>query len=414
MYYILQELFYRHHILYNSNHFIIILYFSATLFSIPFGLMLAWPSPAYPHLLFPPTPIPITWDQSAMIAGFLMLGNIAGTPFSSWTFFGYKYGLIAALIISLAGWIVMSFANSIYWLLFSRFLVGFGNAFGNGQSGKYVQSFCEEKLAVTLGKFVYVHICVGVVLAVIVGGLFGYEKIASVAIAVIIVIAFIVLLLPQVEQEIVKVSEVSLTGTLRNATLRKPFIIFLSLIFFQQFTGAPATVVYNQIIFTYSKCPNPVYYSMVYALVYLFSNVFALFCGFSFNTKYALLMSSLSVSVILCFKAIVLYFNVNEEHWQSTSLVIMLLYIYFHSIGLGCAPLAFAQQIFPSECKKLVSQWYVMESSAFALIITKIFQTLFDQFALYVPFCLFAVCSLLCSLFTMIFVSDTLNLIKLR
>lgn len=308
----------------------------------------------------------------------------------------------------------MCFANNIYWLLFSRFLVGLGNAYGSGQAGKYVQSFCEGKLAVTLGKFIYVHICLGVVLAVIVGGLFGYEKIALLAIGVIVVIAFVVFTLPAAEKQSQKLRDVSLTEALRNALLRKPFLTFLCLIFFQQFTGAPATVIYNQLIFTYSKCPNPVYYSIVYALVYLFSNVFALFCGISFNTKYALLMSSLSVSVILCFKVIVLYFNVNEEHWQSTSLVILLLYIYFHSIGLGCAPLAFAQQTFPGECKKLVSQWYVMTSSTFALIITKIFQTLFDQIALFVPFCLFAVCSLLCSIFTMVFVSKSLSLIKLR
>lgn len=390
--------------------------------------MLAWPSPAYPHLLFSPTPIPITWDQSAMIAGFLMLGNIAGTPFSTWSrlnhHFRHKHGIIIALVLSLAGWITMWFANSIYWLLVSRFLVGFGNAYGSGQSAKYVQRFCGGELAVVMGRFVYVHICVGVVLATVIGGLVGYEKIALVAIGVIVLIGMVVCLLPpeEVQEKITLVEinkteknqHVSLTEVLRNELLRKHFLTFLSLIFFQQFTGAPATIIYNQIIFTYSHCPNPIYYSMVYAFAFLFSNVFALFCGISFNTKYALLMSSLSVSVILSFKIIVLYFNVNEEHWKSTSLVIMLLYVYFHSIGLGSAPLAFAQQVFPVECKKLVSQWYLMVSSAFALIITKIFQTLFDQYALYVPFCLFAVCSLLCSLFTLIFVSNSLNVIKLR
>lgn len=381
--------------------------------------MLAWPSVAYPNLLFPPSPIPITWDQSAMIAGFLMLGNVAGTPYCYWSFLGYKYGIILALSLSLAGWIVMYFADSIYWLMVSRFLVGFGNGYGSGQASKYVRNLCDdEKIASIIGKFIYVHICFGVVLAVIVGGLLSYEKVALLAICLIAVTAIIILMLPQSKSSEIKLlkksDHVSLTGALRNATLRKYFLIFLCLIFFQQFTGAPATIVYNQIIFTYSKCSNPVYLSMLYVLVYLFSNVFALFYGFSFNTKYMLLMSSLSVSVILLFKAIVLYFNVNEEHWKSTSLVILLLYIYFHSIGLGCAPMVFAQHIFPRECKKLVAQWYVMVSSVFALIITKIFQTLFCQYALYVPFCLFAAFSLLCSLFTVIFISNSLKSIALR
>lgn len=384
--------------------------------------MLAWPSPAYPHLLFPSSPIPITWDQSAMIAGFLMVGNVAGTPFSHWSFLGSKHGITLALMFSLAGWIAMWFANSISWLLVSRFLVGFGNAYGSGQASKYVQSFCEGNVAATLGKFVYVHICFGVVLAVIVGVVFDYEKIAPFTVVVIIIVTMIILTLPQesrartkFQKETPQTSQrVSLTGVLRNPNLRKPFLIFLCLIFFQQFTGAPATVIYNQLIFTYSKCSNPVYYSMVYALAFFFSNVFALFCGISFNTKYALLMSSLSVTVILCFKSIVLYFNVNEEYWPSSSLVVLLLYIYFHSIGLNCAPLSFAQQIFPKECKILVAQWYVMVSSALALIITKTFQVLFEQIALFVPFCLFAICSLLCGIFTMIFVSSSLKMVKIR
>lgn len=378
--------------------------------------MLAWPSPAYPHLIFSPSPIPITWDQSAMIAGFLMVGNVAGTPFSYWSFAGHKYGIALALVFCLAGWIAMLFANSIYWLLFSRFLVGFGNAYGSGQAGKYMQSSCGDATTVaTLGKFVYVHICFGVVLAVIVGGLCGYERIAPLAIGVIIFITIITLMLPQKMREKSKrARHVSLTGALRDVILRKYFLTFLILIFFQQFTGAPSIVIYNELIFTYSKCSEPVYYTIIYALAYLVSTVFALFCSNSFNTKYALLLSSLSVTVILCFNAIVLYFNVNEQYWQSSSLVILLLFVFFHSVGLGCAPMAFAQQIFPKECKKLIAQWYVMVSSAFALIITKIFQVLFDQYALYVPFCLFATCSLLCSVFTTIFVSNSLKLIKLR
>lgn len=58
--------------------------------------MLGWPCPTYPNLLKENEKprIVITWDQSAMIAGFLMLGNTLGTPLSSTNLIPTKYGLL--------------------------------------------------------------------------------------------------------------------------------------------------------------------------------------------------------------------------------------------------------------------------------------------------------------------------------
>lgn len=248
------------------------------------------------------------------------------------------------------------------------------------------------------------------VVAVVVGGLFGYETLPYVAIVCVVPIAFVSCLVRGETSAAGEQSEKRrCTGVFKNAHLRAHFFTFLTLVFFQQFTGAPATVVYNQTIFKLSDCSYPVYYSMVYALAYFLSNVFAAFYGVAFNTKYALLMSSLSACVMLSFKVVVLYYNVNEEYWGSTSLVVLIMYIFFHSVGMGCAPLAFAQRVFPEECKRTVFMWYAMVSSAFALIITKVFQTLFTQYDLYVPFCLFAASSLLCGLFSAMFVSSDLK-----
>ncbi|XP_028127811.2 uncharacterized protein LOC114324226 isoform X5 [Diabrotica virgifera virgifera] len=61
---------------------------------LPFGLMLGWPSPTNPILINKDSPIPITMDQSAMIAGFLMIGNTVGTPFCRKTFLGTKFSIL--------------------------------------------------------------------------------------------------------------------------------------------------------------------------------------------------------------------------------------------------------------------------------------------------------------------------------
>ncbi|CAH1967404.1 unnamed protein product [Acanthoscelides obtectus] len=90
----------------------------ASLICIPFGLMLGWPSPTYPYLLNNVTsPILISMDQSAMIAGFLMLGNTIGTPLSATESLGPKYGVLVGLAAMTSGWFVMWQANNIYYLL---------------------------------------------------------------------------------------------------------------------------------------------------------------------------------------------------------------------------------------------------------------------------------------------------------
>lgn len=55
--------------------------------------MLGWPSIAYPYLLQETSMIPISLSQSAMIAGFFMLGITTATPLSSKYHMGPKYGI---------------------------------------------------------------------------------------------------------------------------------------------------------------------------------------------------------------------------------------------------------------------------------------------------------------------------------
>lgn len=75
------------------------LFFSASLSCIPYGLMLGWPCPTYPILLEKNVEpgIIITWDQTAMTAGFLMLGNTFGTPFSDTMVMSSKFGMLLGI-----------------------------------------------------------------------------------------------------------------------------------------------------------------------------------------------------------------------------------------------------------------------------------------------------------------------------
>lgn len=202
----------------------------------------------------------------------------------------------------------------------------------------------------------------------------------------------------------VKKETLSFTAVLRDAKLRRCFVILAFLVFFQQFSGAPSTIIYNQMMFTYSGCELPVQYSIVYSLGYLFSIGTGLFYVSTFNKKYTLLCSATLTSLFLAAQITVLYYDLNEKYWDCFSLIVMLLYIFCHSVGLGCVPLAFAQEVFPKEAYKIIGQFYFMFASILALLITKIFQVLMDRFSLYVPFCLFISVSSLSIIFICAFV----------
>lgn len=389
------------------------------------------------------SPIPISMDQSAMIAGFLMLGNFFAAPFSSWSFLGARHGILVGLLFMFSGWIVMWYADSIYHLLVSRFLIGMGNSYASGQAGKYISRMCDTKVTGFQLKIVCLQVCVGVVVAYCLGNTLDF-RLFSVAAATITLGIFVLCALlphgpspevrwdevkdPQLAMKMLNSAEealgtvrnrlgaktraLSLTALLRDPILRRNFVLFVLLVFFQQFSGAPATIVYNQVIFEVSRVPFIVEYSVVYALMFLISNAIGMFYTSTLNMKYVLLFSGFSVTAALSALIAIFYCDLNRRLWHSVSLFAMLFYILFHSIGLACIPMAFVNSVFPKEAKKIVTQTYIMLNSALALIITKIFQVLLDRYSLYVPFCLFCCISVLSVIFVSIFIPR--DILKLK
>lgn len=399
--------------------------------------MLGWPSPVYPKLLKEDTPIPITLDLTAMIAGFLMLGNIVSAPFSTWSYTGSKYGVIIGLMLMISGWLVMWQAKNFYWLLISRFIIGLGSGFGLGQLKIYIKEMCQSNVAQVFLKLINSFIFLGIITVYSFGPYVDFRTLSAIAAIFCVIISGLCLLLPHTPVEYLKMdkeekckkllrylqpenaeivlydlkecldkNEINLTLTqiLRNRNLRCNAMIFTLLVYFQQFTGPPSTLVYSQIIFKNLHTNRPDLCAIVYVTVWLCSNFYSTFCQ-NFNKKY-LLFSCASVSVILAINIYVIYGNYNETHWNYISFVLMLFYIFFHTIGLGNASSVFLEEKFTKESKDVMSKGFWMLFSAFALIITKIFQVFYERCHLYFAFCLFLCHSLVAFVFVAIFYSD--------
>ncbi|KAG5893147.1 hypothetical protein JTB14_000411 [Gonioctena quinquepunctata] len=276
----------------------------ASLSCLPFGLMLGWPSPTNPMLLKPDSAIPITIDQSAMIAGFLMIGNTLGTPLSTKCFMESKYGILLGVTFMTVGWFLMWQARDIYWLLGSRILVGFGGGYCSGQLKLYIKDLCDDNLKTTLTKQINLYTFLAFVAIHSFGPFFNFRDNSIISLLVTIIVFFILLLLPSTPKDLIKArnleqarklilyvkpssnvdeeinkivqnmkipnKQFGMRNVLAHQALRNRFLIFAFLVFCQQFSGAPATLIYTQILFEQSNCPYAVQFAISYALTFFF------------------------------------------------------------------------------------------------------------------------------------------------
>ncbi|VEN57551.1 unnamed protein product [Callosobruchus maculatus] len=419
----------------------------ASLICIPFGLMLGWPSPTYPYLVNNSTsPIPITMDQSAMIAGFLMLGNTLSTPLSATDSMGPKYGVLVGLAATASGWFVMWQAKSIYYLLGSRLLVGLGHGFGMGQVKLYICGICSEDLQPIFLKIINFYALAGVIAIYSFGPFLHFRETSMICLILSVALVFFMAFLPATPKELIKAKKFSdarrlisyikphlnvtnevnmlkeslskvserngIMKLIRNKKLRGNFVIFFIISIFQQFTGAPATVVYTQILFERSHVPYAPYFSIGYVCLFFLSNIIGIFLIPKYNKKIVLLFSSTGISIALAMKICVIYFQVNEVYWPYTSVVVMYLFILIHTVGLGNVPFTLIHYLFPKEYSLSLTQLFIMINSMCALIITKIFQVLITQCYFHVTFCMFLGFSLLCFMFVFIFLPNKTEYMK--
>lgn len=397
--------------------------------------MLGWPSPTYPKLLPENSPIPINLDQTAMVAGFLMLGNFIGAPLSACSYPGNKYGLLIALILMSIGWAVMWQARSIYWLLGSRITVGLGTGYGIGLLKTYIKNLCHINIAGILLKLINLHIMLGILLAFCLGPFLSLKMYPLVCTIMTIVIFFLCVFLPHTPMEYLKIGDetnckkrlqilypfnveeelhklklvlakkdvnMSFGQVLRNRTSRSNVIFLGLMIFFQQFSGPTATIVYSQIIFSEIGYDTPELLAIGYILILIVASLFGLFALAQLNMKYCLLLSSVLMSFSLVIHILSLYYDLNANYWSYISYVALLFYIFTHSMSWGCMPFLILEEIGSKESKLVISHFMWMLYSVLGLIITKIFQVLFGAFPLFVPFCLFLTISLISIVFVLI------------
>ncbi|GJQ81806.1 hypothetical protein Trydic_g347 [Trypoxylus dichotomus] len=386
------------------------------LIPISFGMMLGWPSLAYPYLLSENNnpPVLIDMDLTALIAGFLMEGNSIGALFSTSTFLGSKTVVFLCCCLQFIGWFLMFGVSDIIGLLFSRASVGFGSGCGVGHLKRYIKETCEPELAEKLIHYIPVGVNIGVILIYTVGAYVDFKMMSVFGMMFPILAMFTFGVIPKRTMVAKRASvvkgmfkntatldlgkvedclnkskadeceepQVNVFKCLRDSRTRKGLLLVFLIVFMQQYTGGPANIVYSQIIFTIAGNPHAKICSIIYSVFFLVFTVISLKYVKNVPRKTNLLVGSGACVIIIGLLG--LYFLLKHYLFQMSHyfcwspLFLLILYNAFHTFSLGTVPIYIILEKIPGRSRNVVSKFFIIHFSMSAVISTKIFQVLYS------------------------------------
>lgn len=396
--------------------------FTGSLISISFGMMLGWPSPSYPELLSSNATIPITLDESAMIAGMLMNGYVISTLFSKIPYISSKNGAIFGSTLIIIGWIILHFSTNVLMLCFSRLFIGLGTGFGFGKFIDYVTALFDKQLRGIILRNSTLLTVFGIMVMYVIGNLMSMQLLALISVILPTVSFIILTFLPdspkdlyrwgkfeeaesvirisfgknyvQEGLEVIKMSletkQLGVIDVIKDRNVRNKLLLLTFLMTIQQFTGGPSLIVYSQVVFKELNYIRPEIYSIIYILIYFIATYVGVFHVPKLKRKPTLLISLLGATLSTTIHTFFLYFNVYEEVFELFPLVVLLVYSFFHTFGLTFVPGLLIGDVFDENCSCVVKCFSIMYSSQLAVIITKIFQVMYGKYGMYAPFALYS------------------------
>lgn len=370
-------------------------------------MMLGWPCVAYPHLIFKEKPIKLTWDQTALVAGFLMEGNAIGTLFSSTNIIGSKAAVITSSFLQLIGWIIMLYYHNIFGLFVARCLVGFGHGYGIGQLKKYVKETNSKNIAKAICNYLPISTNFGVLLEFVIGSYVSYNwlPLYSAIVPTLCLLFFGIVTksnkvhpAEKIPREMKKESSRNLMIVITNKEVRVTLYLIFLLVFVQQYTGGPANIVYAQIIFAAGENSYPKLCSVIYGISNLVFSIITQIFSNNFKRKSNLITScfltltfTTGMSLYFFFKE---YLLEKSEQYSWMPLILLVFFNFFHSFGLGAVPSYIVKDRCSDFGEDFCMAFLTIHFSISAVLSTKFFQMLFTYYDMYIGYLLFVAVAL--------------------
>lgn len=171
-------------------------FFIANLLTLGFGMILAWASPMLPLLMSDKTPLPsgpITSDDSANSGALFCGGASVCTILFGFLAdrYGRKIGGYISVALLLIAWIITILATSVWHILLARLIAGFFSGGVWFVIPLFVTEITDHKIRGSLGAYLPIMSCTGIMLGYGLGGFLDYYTFAY--LSMIVPIIFIIL-----------------------------------------------------------------------------------------------------------------------------------------------------------------------------------------------------------------------------
>ncbi|XP_037039592.1 facilitated trehalose transporter Tret1-like [Bradysia coprophila] len=188
--------------------------FTVSLYPTAFGISYGWASPSTLLLTSDDSPLPsgkIDIDEASWVVSLACLGGLVGNiifGFATSTF-GRKKPLIFLAIPSIISWLLIWFAQNVYYLYAARFL--------NGMTGGgmyiliplFLIEIANDRVRGTLGSLVILTTNLGLLLSFILGEFCDYNTTPKVTIVLIIIYAILFSIFPESPSALMKQNKIT-------------------------------------------------------------------------------------------------------------------------------------------------------------------------------------------------------------
>eukprot|EP00249_Psilotum_nudum_P015586 c25412_g1_i1 orf=504-2216(-) len=363
-----------------------------------------------------------------------MLGSAVSGKLSD--FLGRKGALMVAVIPNFFGWIAIALARDALVLYFGRLLVGFGVGVISFTVPVYIAEISPMHLRGSLGSVNHLSVTVGILVAYLIGIFLQWRIIAAFGVIPCVLLMLGLFFIPEsprwlakfgrnedcetslqilrginadISLEVYQIKE-ALGHSTENARVKfsdflkrkysHPFIVAVSLLIFQQFSGINAILFYASSIF---KSAGFLSYDMaslsLAVLQVVMTGVSASLidkCG----RRILLMVSTGGMSVSCFLVGLSFYLKGHSSSDLETSvgilaLVPLLVYIATFSLGLGAIPWVIMSEVFPPDIKGFAGSLATLIRWLSTWLITMTFNLMFSwsstgSFGIFAGICAFA------------------------
>nr|XP_023013560.1 facilitated trehalose transporter Tret1-like isoform X1 [Leptinotarsa decemlineata] len=427
---------------------------AATFSALAAGTVLGWTSPILDDLQAGKYHnISLDRNQIGWTGSFATLGGMAmciPTGFIC-DIIGRKKTLLSLFIPFSVGWLLLIFADNVLMLYFGRLITGLAAGACCIAAPLYTSEIAHKSLRGTLGSFFQLMVTIGILLAYIFGKFLNpiHFTIWCACIPFIFVILFVfqpespIFLLKigrynearsalsklrgptyKIDTEINEIegflkestqTAVSLYETFTQKSVVKALVVTSSLMFFQQFSGVNAVILYTSEIFKSSGVNvDPKTASIIVGAFQAVATFAASLVVDRLGRRILLFVSTLFVTITTFLLAV--YFTLKYRVDVDETILgkvwflpvgALCIFMVAFSLGLGPIPWVISSELFPTEIKSITSSSAGTINWFLAFILTTFFLQISDLIGQDGSFYIFSFASLIGVFFVYIFVPET-------